>query len=188
MFKDRTEAGKLLAKELLKYRGGETVVLALPRGGVVVGYEVARALHSPLDIVVTRKIGHPHNPEYAVCAVNKDGLLLCDEQAIKSIDYVWLNEEISSQKKEAERRILLYREGRRPEEISGKIAILVDDGIATGLTMRLAIRYVRTQKAKKIVVAVPVAPLDFGRSILNEGADEIITLIPPEDFMGAIGA
>src|SRR3989344_5633662 len=188
MLKDRTEAGKLLAKKLSGYKGGGTVVLALPRGGVVVGYEIAKALNSPLDIVVTRKIGHPHNPEYAICAVDKDGLLLCNEQEIKSIDSVWLSEEILNQKKEAERRVLLYRGEGKPEEITGKTAVIVDDGIATGLTMRLAIRYVRTQKAKKIIVAVPVAPLGFERSILNEGADEVITLLPPEDFTGAVGA
>ena len=188
MFKDRTEVGRILAKALAKYKNNKTVVLALPRGGVVVGYEVAKALNSPLDIVVTRKIGHPDNPEYAICAVNEDGLLLCNEQEIKSIDYLWFNEEILRQKNEAGRRIALYRGGRKPEKIAGKIAIIVDDGIATGLTMRLAVRYVKTQKAKKIIVTVPVAPLDSKNLLCKEGADEFVVLLPPKEFGGAVGA
>ena len=157
MFKDRKEAGQLLAKALAKYKNDRVVVLALPRGGVVVGYEVARALKFPLDIIVTRKIGHPDNPEYAICAVDEKGLLLCNEAEAKSVDPSWLREEIAGQKKEAERRVTLYRGKRKMEEIGDKVAIIIDDGIATGLTMRLAVRAIKIQNPKKIIVAVPVA-------------------------------
>ncbi len=188
MFKDRIEAGKLLAKELLKYKDIEAVVLALPRGGVVVGYEIAKALNLPLDIVVTRKVGHPHNPEYAICAVDEKDLLLGNDIETESVDKNWLKKEILRQQKETRRRMALYRDKRKPEEIAGKVVIIVDDGIATGLTMRLAVHGVKKQNPKKIVVAVPVTPVGFERSVLNEGADEVITLLSPEEFVGAVGA
>lgn len=188
MFKDRKEAGKLLAKALAKYKDEETIIYALPRGGVVVGYEVAKALKSPLDIIVTRKIGHPDNPEYAICVVNEEGSLLCNEIEAKSVDQDWLQGEILRERKEARRRIALYRGKQKPEGIKGKVAIIVDDGIATGFTMRLAVRSIKMQNPKKIVVAVPVAPLESKDLIYNEGADEIIILEPPEEFMGAVGS
>lgn len=188
MFKDRTDAGKLLAKALAKYENEKTIVYALPRGGVVVGYEVAKALQSPLDIIVTRKIGHPNNPEYAICAVNEKGLLLCNEAEIKSIDQNWLQEETLREQKEAERRVALYRGKRKMEEVEGKVVIIVDDGIATGFTMRLAVRSIKIQKPKKIIVAVPVAPAESLQELKQEGANEVIVLEPSEDFMGAVGA
>ena len=188
MFKDRTEAGKILAKTLIKYKNDRVIILALPRGGVVIGYEVAKALNAPLDIIVTRKIGHPNNPEYAICAVDENGLLLCNEREAKSVDQNWLKDEILQERKEATRRVALYRGKRKPEEIAGKVAIIVDDGIATGLTMRLAIRSVKNQNPKKIIVAVPVAPSDSINFIYEEGADEIITIEPPEEFTGSVGA
>ena len=188
MFKDRTEAGRLLAKILAKYKNEEVVVFALPRGGVVVGHEVAKSLKSPLEIIVTRKIGHPGKQEYAICVVDEKGLLLCNEKEAGSVNQGWLQEEILRERKEAGRRIALYRGKRKPEKIEDKIAIIVDDGIATGFTMRLAVRSIKIQNPKKIIVAVPVAPLDSKRSIYNEGADEVIVLEPPEDFKGAVGA
>ena len=188
MFKDRTDAGKLLAKALAKYENEKTIVYALPRGGVVVGYEVAKALQSPLDIIVTRKIGHPNNPEYAICAVNEKGLLLCNEAEIKSVDQDWLQEETLREQKEAERRVALYRGKRKPEEVVDRVAIIVDDGIATGYTMRLAVRSIKIQKPKKIIVAVPVAPAESLQELKQEGANEVIVLEPSEDFMGAVGA
>lgn len=188
MFKDRNEAGKLLAKALAKYKNEKAVVYALPRGGVVVGYEVAKALKSPLDIIVTRKIGHPDNPEYAICVVDEEGSLLCNEVEIRSVDQDWLKAEILLEQQEAKRRVALYRGGRKPESVEGKVAIIVDDGVATGFTMRLAVRSIRAQNPKKIVVAVPVASLEAGQSVYNEGADEIIMFEPPEEFLGSIGA
>src|SRR3989344_4874884 len=114
MFQNREDAGQQLAKRLERYRGTDAVVLALPRGGVVVGYEIAQALGLLLDIVVTRKIGHPSDPEYAICAVDEKGTLLCDEAERKMISESWLKEEVERQKKEAKRRLHLYRGNKKP--------------------------------------------------------------------------
>ncbi len=188
MFNDRKDAGQKLAQKLSQYRGQETLVLALPRGGVVPGYGVAEALGLPLDIVVVRKVGHPDNPEYALCAVDDTGMRLCNEAAVASVDKAWLAEETARQVREAKRRVALYRGGRRPIPIAGKTALIVDDGIATGLSMRLAVRSVKTQRPERIIVAVPVAPPEAVRDLRKEGADDIIILEPPEDFLGAVGA
>lgn len=188
MFKDRKEAGKFLAKSLEKHRNDKIVILALPRGGVVVGYEIAKALKAPFDVLVTRKIGHPDNSEYAICAVDEKGSLLCNEMATKLVDPKWLNEEILHQQKEAKRRVALYQGKHIPEKIKGKIAIIVDDGIATGLSMMAAVRSVKMQNPQKIIVAIPVAPLESINLIYDEGADEVVTLEPSARFMGSVGA
>ena len=160
MFRDRRDSGRQLGERLSSYAREEAVVLALPRGGVVLGHEIAQALGLPLGIVVTRKIGHPQNPEYAVCAIDESGELLCNDAEARSIDVAWLREEGKRQQAEAQRRSKVYRQGMLPTAVRGKTVIITDDGIATGLTMRLAVRVVRAQKPKRIIVAVPVAPLD----------------------------
>ncbi len=187
MFRDRKDAGMQLAHELKAYRGTDAVVLALPRGGVVVGERIAHELGLLLDIVVARKVGHPTNPEYAICAVDERGTRLCNEAETKRVDKKWLNQAILSEQKEAERRITLYRGKRAAASLTDKTAIIVDDGIATGLTMRLAIKAVKEQKPTRIVVAVPVIPSDVAMKIKRE-ADELVVLEPPEDFLGAVGA
>ncbi len=186
MFKNRSDAGKKLAERLRQYKNQNAIVLALPRGGVVVGHEVARLLGVPLDIIVARKIGHPQNSEYAICATDEEGTLLCDEEA-RLVDQDWLNKEIKHQKREAKRRIDVYRGGNKPFQIAGKVVIIVDDGIATGFTMRLVIKAVKKQKSDRIIIAVPVAPSDTVRKLRQE-VDEVIVLEPMEDFIGAVGA
>lgn len=187
MFLDRAEAGKQLAKKLEAHRGKNAVVLALPRGGVVIGYGVARALGAPLDIIAVRKIGHPLHPEYAIGAVDEKGEIILSEEEAAAVDRQWLAEETVRQVAEAKRRAVAYREGRMPENLAGKVVIIVDDGIATGLTMRLAVRVAREQGPQKIIVAVPVAPSESIAAVKAEGA-EIIILEPPEEFAGAVGA
>lgn len=187
MFQNREDAGRQLAKRLERYRGADAVVLALPRGGVVVGYEIAQALALPLDIVVTRKIGHPTNPEYAICAVDEKGTLLCDEAERESVGKEWLTKEVERQRKEAERRVRTYRGKEKPTKIKGKTVIIADDGIATGLTMRLAIRAVQAEMPSRVVVAAPVAPSEIVQKLKRE-VDELIVLLPPEEFAGAVGA
>ena len=187
MFEDRADAGRKLAEALREYAGKEAVVLALPRGGVVTGYEVGKALGLPLDIVSIRKIGYPGNPEYAIGAVDEKGTVILSEEVTASIDQAWLRAEIERQKSEAKRRSLVYRGERKPTDIAGKIAIIVDDGIATGLTMRLAVRVVKAQKPQAIIVAVPVAPPESIRMLKDEGAN-VVVLEPPENFLGAVGA
>jgi predicted phosphoribosyltransferase len=188
MFKDRQDAGRQLAEKLEKYSGRNIVVLALPRGGVVTGYEVATALKAPLDIVAVRKIGHPHEPEYAVGAVDENGASLLNEEATELLDKKVLHAETLAEQKEAKRRSTVYRAGRVPLDLAGKTVILVDDGVATGLTMRLAVRYARAQKSQSVIVATPVASFDALQSLREESVDEIFVLEPPEDFEDAIGA
>lgn len=187
MFTNREDAGRQLARKLEHYRETDAVVLALPRGGVVVGYEIAKAFHFPLDIVAVRKIGHPSNPEYAICATDEKGMLLCNEEERGHIDAEWLKEEVERQRQEAARRLKVYRGNKEPVEIKGKTVIITDDGIATGLTMRLAIAAVKAQEPKRVVVAVPVASPEVARGIKSE-VDEFIVLLPPEEFLGAVGA
>lgn len=187
MFANREDAGRQLAKRLAHYQETDAVVLALPRGGVVVGHEIARVLRFPLDIIAVRKIGHPSNPEYAICATDEKGALLCNGEERKYIGKEWLKKEAERQMQEAARRLNVYRGNKTPVEMRGKTAIITDDGIATGLTMRLAIMSAKTQKPKRIVVAVPVAPSEVMRSIKEE-VDELIVLLPPEKFLGAVGA
>ncbi|MBI2612734.1 phosphoribosyl transferase [Candidatus Kaiserbacteria bacterium] len=188
MFRDRVDAGRKLAQKLTQYRGGSAVVLALPRGGVCLGFEVANALSAALDIIAVRKIGHPYHPEYAIGAVDENGARILNESETAAVDKKWLAEETEREMQEAKRRSTLYRSGKPAQILAEKIAIIVDDGIATGLTMRLAVRSVRAQKPKKVIVAVPVAPVDSLAALKDEGADEVVVLEPPEEFMGAVGS
>ena len=170
-----------------KFRGEEVVVYALPRGGVVLGFEVARALHAPLDLVIARKIGHPSNPEYAVCAVTEDGTLLCNELERASLDPEWLKQKAEKEREEAERRRKTYLKDKKHISAAGKIAFVVDDGVATGLTLRAALRSLRAERPKKLIVAVPVAPHEVVE-ILRKEADEVIVLEDVRDYRGAVGA
>lgn len=186
-FKDRTEAGVMLALKLLKYRQDKPIIFALPRGGVPVGYEVAQKLNAPLDLVITRKIGHPTNPEYAVCAVAEDGTLLCDEARRSSLDPEWLERAVDNERKEAARRRRAYLPGRAHISIADKTAIVVDDGIATGLTIRAAVQSIRKEGPAKLVVAVPVAPHDVVEMLRKE-TDSVVVLEDAKNYLGAVGA
>ena len=187
MFKDRKEAGSLLAHELIQYRSKNAVVLALPRGGVPVAFEIAKKLKLPLDIFPVRKVGHPDNPEYALCAVDQDGNTLCNEEEIANVEPVWLKKEIEEQRQEALRRAGLYRGNKKSLNLSGKIVILVDDGVATGLTLRLAVKSLRRKGPGKIIVAVPISPKETA-DILKAEVDKLIVLEIPEYFTGSVGA
>lgn len=186
-FHDRAEAGKKLAEALQKYNSEDVVVYALPRGGVVLGAEIAKALGCLLDLVITRKIGHPQQKEYAVCAVAEDGDYLCDQRELAALPEEWFNRAKEKEQKEAQRRRNVYLGGRAPLSAEGKIAILVDDGIATGLTMRLAVREIKHMKPKQVIVAVPVSPADSAERLRKE-VDEFVALDVPEFFLGGIGA
>lgn len=186
IFKDRVDAGRRLARLLEKYRGQDAVVYALPRGGVPVAREVARTLDCPLDLIIIRKIGHPGNPEYALAAVAEDGLLVVNEEHLARVDRQWFEAEKARQIQEARRRRELYLQGRESVSAAGKIAILVDDGIATGSTMLVAVNKVRQEKPAKIVVAVAVSPKDTAARFAAE-VDEFVAVIIPEIFWGAIG-
>jgi putative phosphoribosyl transferase len=163
----------------------DTIILALPRGGVVVGYEIAKKLNLPLDIVVPRKIGAPGNPEFAIGAVTETGEAILNEE-VSGISDEYLKSEAKKEKGEAERRLKLYRGSRPPLDLENKTAVIVDDGLATGLTMRAAIKTAKKLGAKKIIVAVPIAPPETAELIKKESG-EIIYLETPLLF-GAVGA
>jgi putative phosphoribosyl transferase len=186
-FRDRVEAARLLAEQLDKYKGEETVVYALPRGGVVLGVEIARHLNAPLDLLIPRKIGHPSHAEYAVCAVTEEGYLVCDQEELEKLDKDWLKAEVDKEMAEAKRRRLAYLKDRPPVPAQGKTAIIVDDGVATGLTMLAAIYDVRQRHPSKVVIAVPVLPREI-EVILEKQADEVIALDVPENYLGSVGA
>jgi putative phosphoribosyl transferase len=186
-FEDRTHAGRLLADALLDHASDDVVVLALPRGGVVVGVEVARALSAPLDLVIPRKVGHPDFPEYGIAAVAEAGEVVANEAETARVDRGWFERAVAAQRAEAQRRRAAYLGGRPAMDLAGRTAIVVDDGIATGLTMRAAVRDVRHRGAARVVVAVPVAPAD-AVAALRASVDEVITLIAPEAYEGAVGA
>jgi len=186
-FKDRQDAGRQLAKALLKYGSDETIIYALPRGGVAVGFEIAQELKAPLDLVITRKIGHPDNPEYAVCATTEEGELLCDESQRASLDPRWLKQEAEKQRQEALRRKEAYLGKRGHISAKNKKAIVVDDGVATGLTIQTALRSLRKEKPKELIVAVPVAPHDTIEELRKE-ADAVVVLEEAKDYLGAVGA
>lgn len=183
MFLDRADAGRRLAEALLgRFAEGGVVVLGIPRGGVIVAAAVARALGAPLDVVVPRKIGAPRNPELAVGAIAGD-VQVWDLGLIRRLGVrtEYLREEVARQEAEIERRSSHYRAGRAPASLAGTIAVIVDDGIATGATAAAAIRWVKSQGAARAVLAVPVAPPDAVERLEKE-ADEVVALETPRDF------
>jgi putative phosphoribosyl transferase len=187
-FPNRAEAGRQLAEELDKYVGHEDViVLGLPRGGVPVAYEVAKRLRAPLDVFIVRKLGVPGFEELAAGAIASGGVRVLNEDVMRAIPHAdeVIETVTARETAELERREQIYREGRPPPELRGRIVILVDDGLATGATMRAAVKALRQGGAAKIVVAVPVGPPDTCRE-LKEEADETICLSTPE-FFQAVG-
>lgn len=188
-FTDRREAGQRLARELAGYRGEDVVVLALPRGGVPVAYEVACALGVPLDLLIVRKIGVPGQSELAMGAVvdGPEPIVVRNESIVRlaGVSAEEFDGVCSAELSEIERRRSRYLAGRPAIELAGKVAIIIDDGIATGATIRAAIRGLRKRKPLKIVVAVPVAPPDTVEELAGE-ADEVVCLEQPR-FFQAIG-
>jgi putative phosphoribosyl transferase len=186
IFADRAEAGERLGGALAELAGPDLVILAIPRGGVLVGEAVARALGARLDVVVPRKIGAPGNPELGVGAV-APGVRVLDERMIQGLGVspAYLEREIAAQELEIERRQRVYRAGRPPVDVRGKTAVVVDDGIATGGTAAAALRWARSQGAARVVLAVPVAPLPSLIRLRDE-ADQIVVLETPEPFL-AVG-
>lgn len=188
LFEDRRDAGRQLSERLSELDlGDDILVLALPRGGVPVGYEVAPALDAPLDIFVTRKIGAPGNPEFAIGAVASDGTLVLDENVIRgfgiSDDYV--ETERKRQLDEVERRMAAYRGDRPRPEIRGRTIILVDDGVATGATVRASLQALRQSEPGRLILAVPIGPAQTIQE-LRSLADEVVVVATPEPFW-AIG-
>lgn len=185
-FHDRSHAGRELAKQLTEYAGRRDVVLyALPRGGVVVGAEIARALMLPLDVIVTRKISSPSNPEYAIGALAETGEIIWNEAERAATRSEVIATSIEEEKKEAARRIEKYRQGRALPDFSHKLVILIDDGVATGLTMRAAVAAARHQRAQSVVVVVPHGARDSIMALRKE-ADRVVCLFESM-WYGSVG-
>jgi putative phosphoribosyl transferase len=185
-FEDRAEAGRALAEALEGFAGQDVVVLAIPRGGVEVAAEISRARGWPLDLVIPRKIGAPGNPELGLGAI-APGVRVLDERMLRALGVTreYLDREVAEQEEEIRRRAGAYRGGRPPTEIRGRVAVVVDDGVATGGTAAAALRWARSQDAARVVLAVPVAPREAVRRLAGE-CDEVVCLDTPEPFM-AVG-
>jgi len=185
-FRDRSEAGRYLASKLGRYAGrADTVVLALPRGGVPVASEVAQALSAPLDIFVVRKLGLPGQEELAMGAIASGGVRVLNDNLVRSLDISreLIDKVAQEELRELERRERAYRDGRPPMEVQDRTVILVDDGLATGSSMRVAALALRQNKPARIVVAVPVAARSTCEEFASE-VDEVVCAITPEPFWG----
>jgi len=182
IFADRAQAGGELADALARLEGSDVVVLAIPRGGVVVAEPVARRLSAPLDVVVPRKVGAPGNPELGLGAVAPGGRVL-DERLVRELGVTpeYLEQEIAAQEGEIARRLEVFRRGRPPVDVAGRTVVVVDDGVATGGTAVAACRWARAKGAGQVVLAVPVAPRQ-AIPTLDEEVDELVVLATPDPF------
>ncbi|HEY9221291.1 MAG TPA: phosphoribosyltransferase family protein [Lutibacter sp.] len=186
MFTNREKAGNLVAEKLLQYKGNkDAVIVTIPRGGVATGYAIAKKLDLPLEIVLSKKIGHPFNKEYAIGAVTLKNSILSD--AALEVSQVYIHDETEQIRKLLKQRHESYYGDRKPMDLKDKIVILVDDGIATGNTMISCIQLIEMQKPSKIIVALPVAPPSAFKKIKEmEEVDEAICLSTPINFQ-AVG-
>ena len=183
MLKDRIEAGLLLSEKLKKYKNSNTIVLAVPRGGVPVAAVIAKSLHLPLDIVLSKKIGHPHNKEFAIGAVSIDSMII-DEHPDVPKEYI--EKETIRLRKLMQEKYEIYMGNRTPLAIKDKNIIVVDDGIATGNTLLVSINMLRKRNPAKIIVAVPVIPYDTV-PVFEKNTDEFVYLIASKYFRGVGG-
>jgi putative phosphoribosyl transferase len=186
-FEDRREAGRRLAEKLSRFKDEQTVVFALPRGGVPVGYEISRALEAPLDVFISRKLGAPGQPEFGIGAVAVGGVRILNQDVVRRLgipdDYI---EQITAQEIAEVGRRLRYFRGERPEpEVGGRTAILVDDGLATGVTARAAVQALRMRKPRSLILAAPVCAAQSA-ALFKTVVDELVCLESPSD-LGAIG-
>jgi putative phosphoribosyl transferase len=184
MFRNREEAGQILADELNQYRNDPTaLILALPRGGVAIGFQLSLALHLPLYVFITRKIGAPGNPEYAIGAVAETGSLYLNQEAVSSfgLSQHELDRLIHVQEKEIARRKDLYRQGRSLPQLTDRTVLLVDDGIATGSTFMASALAIRGLQPRRLVGVIPVGPPSSIREV-REHVDELAILMTPEPF------
>lgn len=183
LFQDRLDAARQLQKKLLQYKNAkDTVLLAIPRGGLELGHLLAKELHLPLDIILSKKIGYPGNPEFAIGAVSLDRMVV-NERYIESgeVSKDYIDHEVQRLQSLLQERYKKYRGKKAPPSLEGKTVIVVDDGVATGQTLLLTLTLLREQRVKKIVVAIPVGPLHTVEK-LKAHADEVICLLTPEDF------
>lgn len=187
-FVDRKDAGRQLAEKLQNFKGSDVVVVAVPRGGVVIGKEIADAMDAPLSIVLVRKISHPYHAEYAIGAISEKGAPIYNQHELADVGPSWLSEAEESARQMIKRRRELYfgKHYKRPS-LKHKTVIIVDDGMATGLSMQAAVQALRGEGADRVIIAVPTAsPVSYTN--IRDKVDDVIVLENPEEFMGAVGA
>lgn len=183
-FKNREEAGRRLVDRLIQYHDDPAaIILALPRGGVAVGYQLSLGLHLPMDVFITRKVGAPDNPEYALGAVGETGTVYLNPDAMMAYGFsrADIEELVQMQQREIARRQELYRQGRHFPPLTDRLVILVDDGIATGSTFFAAVQSVRHLKPRRLIGAIPVGPMETIREARTQ-VDELIVLATPDPF------
>jgi putative phosphoribosyl transferase len=183
-FRDREDAGRRLVERLEQYREEDPIILALPRGGVPVAYEISRALRAPLDIFIARKLGAPRRKEFGIGAVAQGGVLVLNERAVEALEIPeeYVERAVREETEEIERRLRLLR-GDRPEpEVGGRIVILVDDGLATGVTARAAVEALRRRDPRRLILAAPVCAQPSAE-LLRPEVDELVCLKAPSDLM-----
>ena len=183
MFENRTDAGRKLATRLQKYRDRSPMIIALPRGGVPVGYEVAKALGAPLDVLIARKIGAPGQAEFGIGAIAQGGAVYLNQDLVRDLGVTQEYLDVVTRREMAEmaRRLRAYRGNRAPLDVAGRTVIVVDDGLATGATTRAAVRALRKMSPREIILAVPVCAAQTAREIRAE-FDEVICASAPEQF------
>lgn len=183
MFVDRKDAGEKLSIALEKFKDENPIVLAIPRGGIVTAYETIKKFGLQWDLIIPRKIGAPHNKEIAIGAISLDGTYLFNEKYIDvlNISEEYIKEEIFEQTEEIKRRLIKYKGNENFPDVKNRTVIIIDDGIATGFTIQAAIESIKKHDAKKIILAVPVAPQDV-ISLLEKIVDEVICLLIPYEF------
>lgn len=183
MFESRNEAGKKLGEKLIQYKSPHTLVLGIPRGGVVIAKEVATTLGVPMDVATVKKLSAPHNPELAIGALAPDTVSYVEWRFATTMgaDEAYIKEEVARKNEMLKRQEKLFRKGKGPIKVRDKTVILVDDGIATGSTMEAAIKWLRKKGAHRIVVAIPVAAFDTVKRIKPE-VDQLVVLEEPKDF------
>lgn len=180
MFKDRTDAALQLAERLINYKGQDIVVMAIPKGGLPLGAIIAKALNAPLDVALSKKIGHPYNKEYAIGAVSLENMVLTNDHGVAKS---YITEETERIRKKLQSRFEMYHRNRAPISLKGKTIIIVDDGIATGNTIKVTAQLVQNQDPLKIIVAVPVAPRGAIQNLQDSKyIDEVVCLITPHNF------
>lgn len=190
MFKNREEAGRKLAEKLINdgdYGGGGGIVLAIPRGGIVIGKEISQKLNLPLDVLVTKKLPAPDNPELAIGAIGEGEIIFYNKDICQSlcITDIYKKQTVGMKRKELESKKDFFRRGKPPLILKDQVVILTDDGVATGATMIAAIKVVKTCQPKKLIVAIPVVALDTLKELQKE-ADQVVYLEAPEMFL-AVG-
>lgn len=184
MFKDRFDAGKQLGQKLIQFKNAQnTAILAVPSGGVPIGYELARELSVPLDVILTKKIGYPGNPDYTIGGVSLDNVIV-DKRALELSGDMeeYLKKEISNLRQKLREEALFYRNDRKAQPIENKTIILVDDGISTGKNMEITIDLIKKLQPSKLIIALPVASKE-ALQLIKKKADEVVCLLVPELFI-----